>query len=459
MLTIILLVNALICYVTLTGAYRMQAGFKNGMLFAVSLPSAAKEDAEVKAIQHAFNKRYRACSIWMAAAFAPTLLLMPWTAYQVVYFLLWIGVFIAAMVMPFRQAFRETLALKRRRDWFVGARRAIQSDLRAARLKNGRSAPMWLFAIPFLIGSGAIIHAALTNAQLIALASAGLAMTFVMFAVSVQMRRSKAKVYSMNSDTNVLLNQARRRTLSYLWLNLAVVESAHVWIIYLLIAANRIGDWWSALMLLIAAIPLALTYSAYRKLRRLEHDMLADDGSIVYTDDDEYWGNGFTYHNPDDRRVFVEKRIGIGFTVNTGTHVGKVLAWGTVGLTAAVILVVSFMLIRSELTSPAMTITADDRVEIAYPMYSYDFKLSDVERIELVDDVPSGVKTNGEVTGRYSRGHFRLDGLGKARLYVFNDNPPYIRMKLDGVYIYYNEEDPVRTKARFDELKGGREGG
>ncbi|MFB9329234.1 DUF5808 domain-containing protein [Paenibacillus aurantiacus] len=454
MLTIILLVNALICYVALTGAYKTQASFKNGMLFAVSLPPAAKEDAEVKAVQLAFYRRFRTYSLWLAVGFAPVALLIPWTAYQVVYFLLWIGVFMAAMVMPFRQAFRDTLALKRRNDWFVGAKRAIQSDLRAARLKNGRSAPLWLFAVPFIIGTGALIHAMRTNSQLIALASIGIVATLIMIAIALQMRRSKAKVYSMNSDTNVLLNQERRRTLSYLWLNLAVVESVHGWIIYLLIAANRVGDWWVALMLLFAAIPLALTYAAYRKLRRLEHDILVNDGSLVYTDDDEYWGNGFTYHNPDDRRVFVEKRIGVGFTVNTGTPVGKALAWGTAGLTAAVILVVSFMLIRAELTSPVMTITADQRVEIAYPMYSYDFKLSDVEQLELVDDVPDGMKTNGEATGRFSRGHFRLNGLGKARLYVFNDNPPYIRMKLNDTYIYYNEEDPARTKAQFDELKG-----
>ncbi|MCJ8012154.1 hypothetical protein MUG84_10400 [Paenibacillus sp. KQZ6P-2] len=42
--------------------------------------------------------------------------------------------------------------------------------------------------------------------------------------------------------------------------------------------------------------------------------------------------------------------------------------------------------------------------------------------------------------------------LGKSRLYIFK-NPPYIRMKLDDVYIFYNEKDPLQTKQVFEQLQ------
>lgn len=62
----------------------------------------------------------------------PFVLLHAWTAYQMIYFFVWLPLFIIVMVVPFRRAFRETLALKREHEWFVGTKRVVQSDLRVA---------------------------------------------------------------------------------------------------------------------------------------------------------------------------------------------------------------------------------------------------------------------------------------------------------------------------------------
>jgi hypothetical protein len=48
-------------------------------------------------------------------------------------------------------------------------------------------------------------------------------------------------------------------------------------------------------------------------------------------------------------------------------------------------------------------------------MYSFDFDLADIEELTLVDNIPTGMKTKGEATDKYSRGHFRLKELGKIR--------------------------------------------
>ncbi|MCJ8012155.1 DUF5808 domain-containing protein [Paenibacillus sp. KQZ6P-2] len=85
-------------------------------------------------------------------------------------------------------------------------------------------------------------------------------------------------------------------------------------------------------------------------------EVLSQDGKVVYTDDDEYWVNGFTYHNPNDKRIFVPKRVGIGDTVNTATLGGKMIICGTVFIVAVIVIGVSFMLIRSELTSPELKV-------------------------------------------------------------------------------------------------------
>ncbi|MGO8946333.1 MAG: DUF1648 domain-containing protein [Ktedonobacterales bacterium] len=48
----------------------------------------------------------------------------------------------------------------------------------------------------------------------------------------------------------------------------------------------------------------------------------------VYRDDDQYWQGGLFYSNPDDPALFVEKRDGLGWTVNFGHPQGKLFMIG-----------------------------------------------------------------------------------------------------------------------------------
>lgn len=454
-ITVVLLLPAIISFLVLLFTYKPQARYKNGMLFAVTLPPHAMEHPDIGRVQAQFNKQLTKTSIAMALFLAPMLLLYTLTAYQVIYFLVWFSVFFFIMVIPFRRAFRDTLALKRRNEWFVGTKRVITSDLRVAHLKNQRAASPWLFVIPLLMSAGLILWASQYENGLVGAASGGLAITVMLWLIALGMRRKKAKVYSENSEVNVSLNQAGRKISSYLWLFLAIVENIHFFIVCLLLANDNetMSGVWITISLLFSAIPIGMVLYAYRKINALEQEVLSQEGKTIYTDDDEYWANGFSYHNPHDKSIFVTKRIGIGETVNTATPVGKAIIWGTAGITAAVIGGAIFMLLRSELTSPELTITPDHRVEIDYPMYSFDFGIGEIEELVLVDQVPSGMKTNGEATGQNARGHFRLKELGKSRLYIFKNNPPYIRIKLPKVYVFYNDKDPNETKLLYDRLQ------
>ncbi|WP_353049549.1 DUF5808 domain-containing protein [Paenibacillus sp. ISL-20] len=455
LLTVILSITVIICYVALFATYKPQAKYKNGMLFAVTLPPHAMEHDGIRAIQARFNRRMNLTSVWMLAAYIPFVILRPWFAYQMIYFFVWLMVFMVFMVLPFRTAFRETLGLKREEEWFVGTKRLILGDLRVTQWKNQRSASPWLFLIPGAMSIGLMLWAVSKDPQLWGVTVGGLVLTVILFLKSLLMRRTKAKVYSLNSEVNLVLNQARRRAVSYLWLLVAILENIFFLILFLLVMNENaaMNGVWVTMMLLFTAIPVGLAIYVYRRIHTQEQEILASDGKTIYTDDDEYWANGFTYHNPNDKSIFVTKRVGVGETVNTATPIGKMIVWGTGALLAAVIFGTSFMLIRSEMTSPELTVTSDQRIEISYPMYSYDFPISDIQQLTLVESVPSGSKTNGESTDKYARGHFRLKDIGKTRLYIYKNDPPYIQFKLDELYIFYNEEDPVKTRELFEELR------
>lgn len=455
MLTVILSITAIINFAAIIATYKPQAKYRNGMLFAVALPAHAVDHPGIRDIQAGFVRRMNRTILVTLAASVPFAVLHFWPVYQIIYFLVWLPVFSVALVVPFRRAFRETLALKREHEWFVGSNRIIAGDLRVAHLKNKRAASLWLFAIPFAMSGALVLWAGSMDFPFYGAAFGGLALTALLFVVALLMRRTKGTVFSANSETNLVLNQARRRAVSYLLLTVAMLENAHFLFLYLLLANDNeaMNGVWLAVVLLFPAIPVGLVIYVYRRIRIQEREIIENDGKAIRTDDDEYWANVFTYHNPMDKSVFVPKRVGIGETVNTGTLTGKLIVWGSVALLAVVIAGVSFMLIRSELTSPLLTVESDRQIQIRYPMYSYSFDIGEIREITLVESVPSGFKMNGESTNRYARGHFRLRELGKARLYIFKNNPPYIRMKLDDGYIFYNEEDPAATRRLFVQLE------
>jgi len=455
MLTVILSVTAVICYVVLMVTYRPQATYDKGMLFAVTLPAHAMEHEGIKQIQADYKKRFAQVSMWMGISFIPILALHVWTIYQIVYFFIWFTIFIFVLVSPFRRAFRDTLALKREQEWFVGAKRVLMGDLRAARLKNGRAAPLWSFVVPFVMAIGMLLWSGYSAQEMFLLSLTALLLTALLFLASLYTRRTKAKVYSLNSDTNILLNQARRRATSYLMLVVSIMANIQFLLIYLLVMNGdpAMEGLWIALIIVLSFIPIGWIIYVYRSISAQERDILAHDGKVVYTDDDEYWANGMTYHNPHDPSVFVTKRIGIGETINTATTAGKAIVWSAIGVVAVLILGTSFMMIRSELSSPLLTITADKTVNIEYPMYSFDFPLTDIEEAVLVDEIPSGSKRNGESTSTYARGHFRLKEVGKTRLYIYKNNPPYIRLKLKDSYVYYNDKEASQTRELFRKLE------
>ena len=49
------------------------------------------------------------------------------------------------------------------------------------------------------------------------------------------------------------------------------------------------------------------------------------NGSYTLEDDDRYWLWGFLYNNPEDPAVMVQKRYGLGWTINVGNRTGKLV--------------------------------------------------------------------------------------------------------------------------------------
>lgn len=78
------------------------------------------------------------------------------------------------------------------------------------------------------------------------------------------------------------------------------------------------------------------------KANKLRFDYNIENDTVVQKDDDDKWIFGFIYYNKEDPRINVEKRFGVGYTVNAGTPIGMAIYIGTVILLVVVLVSVSF---------------------------------------------------------------------------------------------------------------------
>lgn len=108
---------------------------------------------------------------------------------------------------------------------------------------------------------------------------------------------------------------------------------------------------WPALLVIcgvLIAVALVLILPAPRFRRKA--NMIDDrpSTSVVFRDDDRYWYGGIIYNNPDDPALFVEKRYGLGWTLNFGNPQAKLILIGLL----VVILVLSILPVLISGTAP-----------------------------------------------------------------------------------------------------------
>jgi Family of unknown function (DUF5808)/Bacterial PH domain len=167
-------------------------------------------------------------------------------------------------------------------------------------------------------------------------------------------------------------------------------------------------------------------------------------------DDEQHWKNGI-YNNPDDPRVWVPKRYGVGYTLNTGSRKGKRFFVGTLIAVGIILLVVILMFLLPVFNPFKLSIGADN-VTIQSPIYATGFPISGIREVKLVDTLPGGTRTNGISTGTYNLGNFTLNGYGKSKMYVYNADSPFLVISLDNLTVFYNSKNPEQTRLIYSQL-------
>lgn len=86
--------------------------------------------------------------------------------------------------------------------------------------------------------------------------------------------------------------------------------------------------------------------------------------------------------------------------------------------------------------------------------YGERIEYASIDSIEMVEVLPIiEMRTNGFAAGSVKKGNFRLEGIGAAKLFIYENNPPFIELRAGERLLFLNHKDKEETKQIYEQIK------
>lgn len=103
-------------------------------------------------------------------------------------------------------------------------------------------------------------------------------------------------------------------------------------------------------------------------------------------------------------------------------------------------------------TRPPEAIVSANTLTIS-GLYSTTVRRQDVVRVTLEERLIVGRKLQGFGGGRYLRGYYEVEGLGRARIFLSRDTPPYVVLHTSTQPVVIGFDEPARTRDLHNRLR------
>ncbi len=266
------------------------------------------------------------------------------------------------------------------------------------------------------------------------------------------MDRLKNDVISTDSDINANYNRAKKKNwadmfVAFLWLNDAyMLVTAFILLIFY---SNLLVTGFLLVYMFLMIAGIAVFVRRGRKIEERYHKETS-----VITDDDEYWLGGILYCNPNDRRVMVEKRAGIGGTINIGHPVGK-----AIGIIVLILLMSTFVsLIYVGLIEATPISLRNENGTLICHQLKDDYMITPdmIDQIELCDDIHehSLMRKSGVGMDSLLKGDFIVDGKNGCKVFLAPQENLYIHVVTkDGTNYYISGAGAEETRSVYESVK------
>ncbi len=423
------------------------------ILLGVTLPSYELGNSQVLKIVRDYRKANLLTGGGFFVLLFPGLLVYQYGTVLLLYLLVWCILLLYTGNTLQKIYFHKLYSLKREKGWYAGERHVISIDTEASRRKRRMPVSRLWFIPAFMI---ALTPAAVSfpgmEERSFAWIMAACSLLYIVISLLAHLQIAKERTVSYSEDTeiNLALNRSYKYQWSKCWVAEAYMGSVFNILLYFLLRGNTFPVSVTALLIFTSILPAFVpVLYAYHKVGEERRGLLSFISAQVYSDEDHYWEKG-SYYNPNDKRVWVEKRFGYGTTINMASTFGKLINWVYAAVIIGVIAIV-FFLMPLDFGSIDFQIKSNT-VYIDAPLYEDHFSLEDIKEVKLIEELPIEGKRNGGDSYFFYVGGFKVRGYGMCRVYVYRNHPPYIAAVLSDRVVIFNGKTPEDTKNCYLQL-------
>ena len=414
--------------------------YNNGMILLTTIPLNEVDSIEVKSIIKDAKKTNLIVNI--VFCLLGLIFFFNDNDLSIVLFLLMLLFYQAVVSFFLDKSVRQMRKLKKDKQFATFTRKYVDISLEKDMKSSYYGLIYWL--IPFII---MVINYLIFGYEMVTFIFAlGVAVFIIIGIVS---RKIPLKIVSENRETNIYYNKLRIVKIQEKSFFFSCILAILSFVFTFVYKSDRYD--FTTILLSLGVIAILQVYIVYyfSKIDNLLSQSIEEDKFV--TDEDEYydvWG----YKNPNDNRIMIlDRSSSAHYTINRGTKKGKLIMLLFNGIIALLILFSIYMI-----AGVNYNINFEkDRFSISAFVYSDEIKNGEIESVKILDGMPTDkiIRTNGTATKKMAYGNFEAKGLGKIRLYLYNDVKSVIEIKRkDKKTIYVNMKTEEKTKELFNKL-------
>ncbi|GCE17698.1 DUF1648 domain-containing protein [Dictyobacter kobayashii] len=267
------------------------------------------------------------------------------------------GILVTTVLVYFNyySAHKRIAQVKEREDWYHGLHQAVMADIGRSQSAVRRPSLVWflpsLLILIAIIVIGILRYPALPAmipthfgadgqpnqwtdkaVALWTLPLPALLVTALLYGLAYYLPHTRQQLDPANPEADLERQHALRQGTSRLLLVIAITTN-FIFLFTALLEFGLLPQSSSVVVLpVVIAITLLVIAGVIVYLTRLvasknqsQSPRPDTDKKFVARDDDRYWIGGLFYYNPDDPALWVEKRMGLGWTINFGNTTGKIV--------------------------------------------------------------------------------------------------------------------------------------
>lgn len=461
-INIILFVTMYPILIVMYFGMKSTAKLQNGITFGATMKKEWLADSEIEKITTDFYKEMKK-DLWILAIAPLSSFVIPYVSIQLTIWMFWLLIAIVVFNIPLARANKKIKNLKLERGWCDGIKMEEYTEIKAA--GQIRRVKFTQFAAPVALSilSTLLVYVMPAiwdyrfsnmerNASLRFMILIFAVITLLLYGVAVWMDRQKTEVISSDSDVNVNYSRAKKNIWKNYWLAAAWLNTFFTMVIAVtLIIGRDIGSvtlWGTVIYTVVVCV---LFFPLVKKMNHVERTYRNKMNTEYKAEDDRYWIWGSFYYNPWDKHTMVNKRAGIGTTVNMATTAGKVCMIITV-LTLAIIPITSIWIMMEEFTPISLTVS-ENCLQAEHLKVNYEIPVEKIDSVELVYEKPEWSKMHGTAMDNLDKGTFYEFNVGECEAFMNPQNAVFLRIKAEDITYYMSGVDDEQTMEVYEIIK------